>query len=81
MPFVKVISSQEGFRRGGRAWSKAPTCEQVSEDVFEMLDAEPMLTVSQITAEEFQAETGTDPKAMPGEDEAGSKSRARKDNK
>lgn len=45
---IVVTSSQEGFRRAGRAWSKTPTKIDVTELTQEQLDSilrEPMLTV------------------------------------
>lgn len=45
---IVVTSSQEGFRRAGRAWSKGPTKIELAELTQEQIDSilrEPMLSV------------------------------------
>lgn len=49
---VVVVSTREGFRRAGRAWSCAPTHVQrseLSEEQYAALCAEPLLVVSTVS--------------------------------
>lgn len=45
---IRVVSQIDGFRRGGRAWSKAPTdvsFDDLTEEQLKQILAEPLLTV------------------------------------
>jgi hypothetical protein len=51
-PALRITSARDGFRRAGRAWSKAPTeipLADLTDDQVDMLRAEPMLTVKEIS--------------------------------
>ena len=48
---LEVISSRDGFRRAGFAWSKKPTIvplDQLSEEQVQQLKDEPALTVREV---------------------------------
>lgn len=48
---IKVVSQTDGFRRGGRTWTVAPTVVAVSEfsdEQLEQIRAEPKLLVSDV---------------------------------
>lgn len=45
---IIVTSTHEGFRRGGRAWSKTPTkvaIEELTQEQLDQINREPLLTV------------------------------------
>lgn len=63
--FVKVLSQKDGFRRAGRGWSTTEQVAEVTEEEFEALQAEPVLAVAEISAEEFAAGGGEAAPAKP----------------
>lgn len=49
---LRIVSSREGFRREGRAWTVSPTTvllDDLSEDAVTSLKAESMLMVEEVT--------------------------------
>lgn len=55
VPALSVTSSQEGFRRGGRAWSKAAAVVKLSDltkDQVKQIKGESMLTVTEVEVDE-----------------------------
>lgn len=61
MSQIQVVSAVDGFRRGGRAWSRTPTVvdtAELSAAQLEQLRAEPMLTVTEVAE---AAEEGVPP--------------------
>ncbi len=55
VPALSVVSSREGFRRGGRAWSKTATVVKLSElsgAQIAQIKGEAMLTVEEIDVDE-----------------------------
>lgn len=59
VPALSVTSSQDGFRRGGRAWSKAATVVKLSEltkEQIKQVKGETMLTVTEVEVDEEVAE-------------------------
>lgn len=50
VPGLRVIAAQDGFRRGGRAWSKEPTevaLTDLTKEQIAQLKAEPTLAVTE----------------------------------
>lgn len=48
VPAIEVTATRDGFRRAGRAWSKAPTIvlmSDLSEELWELLVDEPNLSI------------------------------------
>lgn len=59
--FVVVVSTREGFRRAGRAWSCTPTRvarDELSEEAFAALRAEPLLVVTTVSEAIADGDTG-----------------------
>lgn len=55
VPALSVVSSREGFRRGGRAWSKSETVMKLSElgkEQIKQIKEEAVLTVTEIEVDE-----------------------------
>lgn len=51
MSQIQVISAVDGFRRGGRAWSRTPAIvdtAEISAAQLAQLRAEPLLTVTEV---------------------------------
>ncbi|ADE10472.1 hypothetical protein [Sideroxydans lithotrophicus] len=59
VPALSVISSVEGFRRGGRAWGKSVSTvklSELSEGQIEQIKGESMLEVEEVEVDEEVAE-------------------------
>lgn len=55
VPALSVVSARDGFRRGGRAWSKEATVVKLSEltkEQIKQLKGESLLTVTEIEVDE-----------------------------
>ena len=55
VPALSVVSSRDGFRRGGRAWSRQETVVKLSEltkQQIAQIKGEPLLTVSEVEVDE-----------------------------
>ena len=51
VPGLRVVAAQDGFRRGGRAWSKEPTdvaLSDLSREQIAQIKAEPKLAVTEV---------------------------------
>jgi len=58
MGYIKIVSKREGFYRAGLRHSKVPHIykEEELQDKLEMLEAEPMLDVTEVTEKQLKKE-------------------------